>query len=213
VDTSRASKLCRTTAAAAALTVVACGASGRPSAPLALLPDASREPDGVVLDQPPALPDVSEHAPARGVVALRPPLGSEAVLIVVHRLFRGFTRGGMEALEAIVTEDATVLGASRGRGPLLEQWRTRLRTLSYAKLAAGEIVEDAKIERFAYEDLDLPGAPERPAAMKPGELLVRFPVATPRAGSEQLFGDEMTLLLRREGPSYKIAGFGEENGP
>ena len=49
--------------------------------------------------------------------------------------------------------------------------------------------------------------------MKRGDLFVRFPVATPRVGSEQLFGDEITLLLRREGSTYKIAGFGEENGP
>ena len=72
---------------------------------------------------------------------------------------------------------------------------------------------EAKIERFTYEDLDVAGAPERPAEMSRGELLVRFPVATPRVGSEQLFGDVVTLLLRREGSGYRIAGFSEENGP
>ena len=49
--------------------------------------------------------------------------------------------------------------------------------------------------------------------MREGDALVRFPIATSRVGSEKLFGDEITLLLRRDGASYKIAGFGEENGP
>ena len=70
-----------------------------------------------------------------------------------------------------------------------------------------------RITRFTYEDLGVPGAPERPAAMKPGDLLVRFAVAEPRVGSEHLFGDEMTLLLRRDGRIYKIAGAEEDNGP
>ena len=166
-----------------------------------------------MIDPPAALPEVGERAPARGIVALRPPLGSEAVLTVVHRLMRGFTRGGIEALEAIVTADVAILGVPHGRGSLLDQWRTRLKNLSYGRLSASEAVDDDKIERFTYEDLAVSGAPERPPTMTPGELLVRFPVATPRVGSEQLFGDEITLLLRREGSTYKIAGFGEENGP
>jgi len=46
--------------------------------------------------------------------------------------------------------------------------------------------------------------------MRPGDLLVRVPVATPRAGAEPLFGDVVVLLLRREGAAFKIAGEGEE---
>lgn len=203
-----------------AAALVACGACGAltppapaPATPTGAQPEPPRQPDGVVIDQPTALPDVDERAAARGIVALRAPLGSEATLTVVHRLLRGFTRGGIEALEAIVTEDAVILGTVHGRGSLLDQWKVRLKNLNYARLSATEVVDDDKIERFTYEDLDVPGAPERPTMMKRGDLFVRFPVATPRVGSEQLFGDEITLLLRREGSTYKIAGFGEENGP
>ncbi len=198
--------------AAGALGAACAGASARARTE-AVLPDASRQPDGVVVEVDPALPRVTERASAEGVVALRPGLSNEAVLIVVHRLFRGFTRGGIEALEALVTDDAALLGAPRGRDSLLDEWKTRLKNLSYGKLEASEIVDDAKIERFTYDELGAPGAPERPPSMKRGELLVRFPIATPRVGSEQLFGDEMTLVLRRDGRNYKIAGFGEDSGP
>ena len=200
-------------AIALAMGGAACAGSHAPLVTSVFLPDASRQPDGVVIEESPALPDVSERAAARGVVALRAPLGNEAVLTIVHRLFRGFVHGGIEALESILTDDVTILGSSRGRASLVDQWRARLKSLDYGRLSASAIVEDEKIERFAYADLDLPGAPERPATMKEGDVLVRFPIATPRVGSEKLFGDEVTLLLRREGSGYKIAGFGEENGP
>jgi hypothetical protein len=203
------------TAIAIALAVggAACAGSRAPLVTSVFLPDASRQPDGVVIEESPALPDVSERAAARGVVALRAPLGNEAVLTIVHRLFRGFVHGGIEALESILTDDVTILGSSRGRASLVDQWRARLKSLDYGRLSASAIVEDQKIERFEYADLDLPGAPERPATMKEGDVLVRFPIATPRVGSEKLFGDEVTLLLRRDGSGYKIAGFSEENGP
>lgn len=199
----------------AAASLAACGGSSViVTAPA--VPDDPRQPDGVVLEPTSAVPEVEERAPAEGVVALRAPLGSEAVLTVVHRLFRAFAHEDADGLQAILTDDAAVLGASRGgraKGSLLDQWKARVKNPSYARLAGAELVDAARIERFAYEDLGGPGGPARPAAMKRGELLVRFPVATPRLGSEQLFGDAMTLLLRRDGRTYKIAAAEEENGP
>ena len=47
--------------------------------------------------------------------------------------------------------------------------------------------------------------------MKPGDLYVRVPIVTPRIGSEQLFGDILVLLLRREDGRWKIAGQADEN--
>jgi hypothetical protein len=220
VEKSRPSRRCRrairaprVAAFGLALGAVACGAAPPAIVTSVVLPDAARQPDGVVLEESPAIPEVSERAPARGVVALRAPLGGGAVLTIVHRLFRGFTHGGIEALEPLLTDDATILGSGRGRAPLVEQWRTRLKNLDYGRLSVSAIVEDDQIERFDFDDLDLPGAPERPATMREGDALVRFPIATPRVGSEKLFGDEITLLLRRDGASFKIAGFGEVNGP
>jgi hypothetical protein len=220
VDTSRKSKRSDAVAAlatgACAVCVVACGGAAAVPVSAPSLPDGPRQPDGVVLEPASAVPEPEERAFAGGVVSLREPLGSEAVLTVVHRLFRAFAHEDAEALQAILTDDATVLGASRGgrgKGTLFDQWKARVKNPSYARLAGLELVDRDRIERFAYQDLGGAGAPERPPAMKHGELLVRFPVETPRLGSEQLFGDTMTLLLRRDGRTYKIAGVGEENGP
>jgi len=174
---------------------------------------SERQPDGVVIEPAPAVPDPDERVPVSGIVALRAPLGSDAVVMVVRRLFRAFARDDADALQAILTDDAVVLAPSRGKGSLIEQWRTRLKNAAYARLAGLELVDGDRIARFTYEDLAVPGAPTRPTGMKPGEILVRFAVPTPRLGSEQLFGDGMTLLLRREGRVYKIAGAGEENAP
>ncbi len=172
-----------------------------------------RQPDGVVIEPAPALPDPEERVVASGVVALRAPLGSEAVATVVHRLFRAFAHGDADALQAILTEDAVALGPGHGRGPLLEQWRSRLKNPANARWLGAELVDAGRIVRFGYDDLGVAGAPDRPAVMKPGDILVRFPVATPRAGTDALFGDEMTLLLRREGQVFKIAGASEEDAP
>jgi hypothetical protein len=196
------------------------------------LPDASRAPDGVVVEPIAAVPLPEEHATADGVVALRAPLGGDAVVTVVHRLFRAFAHEDVEALQAVLTEDAVALGDAQaarnaaGTGsasgiagapsPLLDQWRTRLKNPAYARLAGpagGDLVDADHVTRFTYEDLGAAGAPARPAAMKAGELLVHFTIATPRIGAERLFGDAMTLLLRRDGRTYKIAGMGEENAP
>jgi hypothetical protein len=193
--------------------------------------DPPRRPDGVVLEPAPAEPAPQDRVRAEGVVALREPLGGDAVATIVRALFRGFEREDAEALASLVTDDATVLGAPRGsRGQsgqtgqtgqagqpgersVLELWRARLRTFDYGRLAGAEVAQVDRIERFAYADLGGPGEPERPAEMQPGDLLARVPVATPRVGSEQLFGDAVVLLLRRDGRGFKIAGFGEENGP
>jgi hypothetical protein len=200
------------------------------------LPDASRAPDGVVIEPIAAVPQAEERATAGGVVALRAPLGGDAVVTVVHRLFRALAHEDVEALQAILTDDAVALGdaqparSATGVGnasgnaagnpsapsSLLDQWRMRLKNPAYARLAgpaAGDLVDADRVTRFTYEDLGTAGAPVRPAAMKPGELLVHFTVATPRVGAERLFGDAMTLLLRRDGRTYKIAGMAEENAP
>jgi Domain of unknown function (DUF4440) len=195
--------------------VASCVSTAASSAPLTALtlPDASRQPDGVVIEPLPAVPEPDERAPASGVVALRAPLGGDAVVTVVRRLFRAFARDDADAFQAILTDDAVVLGPSRGKGSLLEQWRNRVKNAAYARLAGLELVDGDRIARFTYDDLAVPGGPSRPPAMRPDEILVRFAVPTPRLGSEQFFGDAMTLVLRRDGRVYKIAGAGEENAP
>jgi hypothetical protein len=198
----------------ALVTAVAACAPAEPPATAVAIPDAPRRPDGVVVEPRPALPPPQEHAAARGVVALKEPLGGEAVVDVVRALIRAFEREDVDAMAALVTDDAVLLGPPRTtRGTLLDQWRARVKALDYGRLAGAEVARIDAIERWSFADLDAPGAPDRPAEMRPGDVLVRVPITTPRAGSEQLFGDVVIVLLRREGRAFKIAGFGEENGP
>jgi hypothetical protein len=222
VGTNRKSKGCdrgrvrRVLACLAPLAIGACAAP-RPPVTAVSIPEAPRRPDGVVVEPAPALPVATEHATARGVVALREPLGDEAVAQVVRAFFRAFEREDLDALRNLVTEDAMPMAALRGsRSSLLELWGQRMKTLDYGRLAGSEVARVDAMERWSYAALEGSAtAPtlERPAEMRPGDLLVRVPIATPRVGSEQLFGDVVTLLLRRDGRGYKIAGFAEENGP
>jgi hypothetical protein len=211
-----------------------CGASPAPPGAAVVtvatpsIPDAPRQPDGVVLEPAAAVPEAEDRGEAGGVVSLRAPLPVEAVTTVVHRLFRAFGHEDVDGLQAILTDGAVVLGNGAGatnasraghpgapEGSLLDLWRTRLKNPAYARLATlgVDLVEPDAIARFGYEDLGSPGAPERPSGMKPGDLLVRFAIAMPRVGTERLFGDAMTLPLRREGRTYKIAAAAEENAP
>ncbi len=188
--------------------------SAAPVATAVELAPAPRRPDGVVVEPPAALPRVVDRAPARGVVALREPLGDDAAKDLVRAYVRAFEREDDGALAQLLTPDAAPLfGGRGGRGALLEQWRTRLKNLDYTKLAGSEVARLDQIERFEYDELGPPGPRARPPEMKAGELLLRVPIATPRAGTEQLFGDVVVLLVRREDGHYRIAGASEENAP
>lgn len=207
--------------------VMACGSVRAPvAAPPAVtgveIPDAPppRRPDGVVVEPAPAVPEATEHASSIGVVALREPLGGEAVLAVVRAMFRAFAHEDRDALAALLTSDAaplaTGLPGQAAHGALLDQWSARLRSLDYGVLAGTEIARVDRMDRYTYADLEgagaggAAGAIARPAAMRPGDLLVRVPVTLPRVGAEPLFGDVVVLLLRREGDGFKIAGESEE---
>jgi hypothetical protein len=178
------------------------------------LASAPRRPDGVVVEPPPAIPRASDRAPARGVVTLREPLGVEAAQDLVRAYVHAFEHEDEGALAQLLTSDAAPLfGGRGGRGALLEQWRTRLKNLDYGKLAGLEVARLERMERFEYDELGAPAPLQRPPEMKPGELLLRIPIATPRVGAEQLFGDVVVLLLRREEGHFKIAGASEDSSP
>jgi hypothetical protein len=199
--------------------VLACAACAAPASSIAVADPSStepaaRRPDGVVVEPSPALPHAADRAPARGVVALREPLGVEAAEDLVRAYIHAFEREDEGALAQLLTSDAAPLfGGRGGRGALLEQWRTRLKNLDYGKLAGLEVARLERMERFEYDELGAPAPLPRPPEMKPGELLLRIPIATPRVGTEQLFGDVVVLLLRREEGRFRIAGASEENSP
>ena len=177
-------------------------------------PKAPRKPDGVLLDPAPALPNAADRASARGVVSLREPLSFEAIKEIARAYVRSYEHEEEATFSQLLTSDATPLfGGRAGRQPLLEQFRSRIKNYDYAKLGGSEVARLDQIERYELSEVGVPGSPERPPEMKPGDLLIRLPIATPRIGSEPLFGDVVILLLRRDEGRFKIAGVAEENGP
>lgn len=178
------------------------------------MPSAPRRPDGVALEPPPAVPPAVDRAEATGVVALREPLADKDVEEIVRAYLRAFEREDDQALAQLLTQDAVSLGRPGStRQQLLEIWRTKLKSFEYQRLAGLEVARLSEIERHTYETLGTPGSRPRPPEMRPGDLYIRVPIATPRIGSEQLFGDVLVLLLRREDGRLKIAGQADENGP
>jgi hypothetical protein len=191
--------------------VVACGGAGSLETATEL-PTTPRRPDGVALDPPPARPPATDRAPASGIIALREPLADKDVEDVVRAYVRAFEREDIEALRQLLAQDAAPIGRTGGRQQLLDLWTMRMKNFEYQKLAGTEVARYSKIERHTFETLGAPGSPPRPPEMRPGDLYIRVPIATPRVGSEQLFGDVLILLLRREDGRLKIAGQADENG-
>jgi hypothetical protein len=177
------------------------------------LPKTPRRPDGVALEPPPAMPSPSDRAEAKGVVALREPLADKDVEDVVRAYLRAFEREDEPALVQLLAQEASSLGRQGStRQQLVETWRTKLKSFEYQRLAGLEVARISQMERHTYDTLGMPGAPPRPPEMRPGDLYVRIPIATPRVGSDQLFGDVLVLLLRREDNRLKIAGQADESG-
>ena len=197
---------------AACLAMAGCVGSGGLETATEML-KAPRRPDGVVLEPSPALPAASDRVSASGIVALREPLADKDVEDVVRAYVRGFEREDVDALVQMLAQDAAPLGRAGGKAQLIELWRSRIKNFEYQKLAGVEIARIAQLEKNSYETLGASGGPSRPAEMRPGDLHVRIPIATPRVGSDQLFGDFLILLLRREEGRLKIAGQADETGP
>jgi hypothetical protein len=177
------------------------------------LPKAPRHPDGVAIEPPPAVPSASDRAPAQGVVAIRAPLSDKDVEDVVRAYIRGFEREDEPSLVQLLAQDAAPIGRPGAtRQQLIESWRIRLKTNEYQRLAGTDVARYSEIERLSYDAVGAHPMYVRPNEMRPGDLYVRVPIITPRLGSEQLFGDVLVLVLRREDGRLKIAGQADENG-
>ncbi len=188
-----------------------CGGAAGPSfATTSELPEEARRPDGVAVDPASAPPRAKDVASAEaGLVTLRTPLGTEALLATVTGFFGAIVNEDMEALEALFTRDALAINTGSGSGgspsaPLF--WTQRLRRLDYTLLAGKVVYREADIEVVRAEDA-LTASPHpaiRAEALSAGDVVVRVPIATPRVGSDRLLGEELVLWLRREGDRYRI---------
>jgi hypothetical protein len=166
----------------------------------------------VALDAPPLAPAPSARGNARGVVSLREPPGDDAVVELVEAFLDAWQRESLDGLLALTAPDAGLLdGAEHGHAALVESWRQRLRAHDYGRLEGEDLVRPERVERWEWDDLALPQAPSRPAAMRPGDVLVRAPLEVTRVGGERVFGDVIVMVLRRQTGHLRIAAYGEND--
>jgi hypothetical protein len=216
VTRTRASKLsdalARAALSAAVAGAIGCGGTG-PAVAVAPSQSAEpppRRPDGVVVEPPSALPTPALRADARGVVALREPLSTDAVRDVVFAVVGAWQRESIDDLMALLTGDAGPMDQrSRGRAALQEAWRQRMRAHEYRRLEGIELVRPERIEHFEWQELGVPGAPPRPPQMQPDEVYVRVPLEVTEIAGERFFDGVLLLVLRRDEGRYRIAAYGE----
>jgi hypothetical protein len=175
------------------------------------LPTERRRPDGVAVDPtsaPPRAKDVANTGDA--LVTLRAPVGLEKALTTVRLFFQAIVAEDSDALGAVLTRDALNTNPSMG-GPMGSPsaslfWAHRFRRLDYTKLAGEVIYRENELDVYRADDeLTLSPHPAvRADALNAGDVVIRVPIATPRAGLDRLMGDDILVWLRRTGNEYKI---------
>ena len=165
-----------------------------------------------MIDLPSALPHAADRADGRGVVTLREPLTRDALISVVRAYTQGFLKEDAGALQTLLAPDATFLSPPQTPGTgnnIIDVWNNRIRSFDYTKLAGAEIFRADKIEVLTFEDTK----DVRPASMRPGDVFLIVPIQTPRVGTDALFPEKVSMLLRREKGRYVIAGLSEDFTP
>lgn len=165
-----------------------------------------------MIDLPSALPRAADRADGRGVVTLREPLSRDALVAVVRAYTQGFLKEDPGALSALLAPDAMFLTPPQTPGVssnIMEVWGNRLRSFDYQKLSGAEIFRADKIEVLTFEDTK----DVRPASMRPEDVFVIVPIQTPRVGTDALFPERVSMLLRREKGRYVIAAVAEDFTP
>ncbi len=169
----------------------------------------------VPTDPTSAVPRAADVAmPGDTTATLRAPVPDEVALALVERLFRTFHARTATMLEPDLDDyivDLSPEGGVGGRQRPSWVWelQNRVRAAAFDALDIDQMYRPGEVEIYGTEDLGLPGRPSRPSAMGNDEVLVRIPIATTRVGADVLFGEEILLLLRRDGGRYKIRGYGE----
>jgi hypothetical protein len=197
---------------ACALALVGCGAQR-----LHTLDAPADQDAGPVapVDPQSALPKPSDTAKPGDVVAtLRAPVPPEEIAAIVHRLFQTFHERSTAAIEPDLDELIADLNVPPQADQTKIYWlinlqTQRLKTTSFDQLEIDQMYDPQQVETYAREELGQPGRPPRPPSMGADDVLVRIPIATARVGADVLFGDEIKLLLRRVGETYKVRGYGE----
>lgn len=173
-----------------------------------------RRPDGVVVDPSTELPSPEEVASSEaGVATLRSPLAEPAARKLVRAFFRAIVREDLPALASLLTVDASFTAPAGGpKARVLDVYRTRMQRFDYLPLEETRLYDDLRIETYRFDDFDqgwpLPIA--RPSAMNRADLVLRIPLSITQTSAGRLFGDEIVLVIGREGREPRIRAVSEE---
>jgi hypothetical protein len=173
-----------------------------------------RSTGGTFLEPEPARPTPVSSAEAHGVVALREPVGSRAVLEFVEAFLDAWRRESLDDLDALLSQsvDAGPIEArGRGRAALIENWKQRLKayTHEYARLE-GELVDPGRIEHWDSDEGGHIGGSSFPRVdLRVGDVYVTAPLRVTSSGSDRLFGDFLVMVLRREKGDLRMVAYGE----
>lgn len=194
---------------AVALTLLGCARREAPDFATAPAPtETSRHAPGVAVDPGSALPPELEQAPAeRTVAVLREPDDVARAADVIAEYFDAVLEESLPRLEVLFDENARLVTGSRGqRHSVVASWQTRLKRLDYATLKGQLIYRASDLEVYRAREIDAL-RPSRllPLRGRPGEVVVRVPIAATSRGAVQFFGDEVVFLLRPTREGYKIA--------
>jgi hypothetical protein len=200
-----------------------CAACGGSTLETALdVKDATRKPDGVLLEPAPAVPNPEERGKAQeGVVALRQPISDEQIGELARDYVRAYAAMGQAGTQVstLLTDDAVLFG-DNGRSsprPQLVSWvtqRWQQHVQDYRQLHK-DIVRADRLERWGHEDIGPHSDPPRPTEMRSGDVFARVPL-DPVASSagDPLFRNTLVLLVRRAPDrKLKIAGLAETDTP
>ena len=210
-DDLRPARVASLSAITAGLLLAGCLGAG-PLETATEMPTTPRRPDGVVIEPPPAMPVADDRAPASGIVALREPLADKDVEDVVRAYLHAFEREDIDALVQLLAQDAVPLGRAGTKAQLVEVWRTRMKNFEYQRLAGrrGRALRAAREVRLrrarGVRRSDASGRDARPAIST-----CAFRSRRPASARDQLFGDVLVLLLRREDGRLRIAGQADES--
>lgn len=183
------------------------------------LKDATRKPDGVLVEPTPAMPSPEERGTTQaGVLALRQPIGDEQIAEVVKKYIRAFVDNDSSAFGELFENDAVMFadnGRSTARTTITQNFSERVRQHRAEYRLYPDVARLDRIMQWSSEDLGPHTDPPRPNEMKPGDVYARVPMQSPLSqAGDPLYKNTLVILLRR-GPDrqLKIAGIAETDQP
>jgi hypothetical protein len=200
--------------------VLACAACGPASLDTQLeLKDATRKPDGVLVEPSPAVPNAEEHGSTQaGVVALRQPIGSEQISEVVLKYIGAFVADDASAFAELFENDAVMFGdngRSTPRNTIIQNFQQREQQHRAEYARNRDIARLDRMVQWSSEDLGPHTDPPRPTEMRGGDVYARVPLQSPLSlAGDPLYRNMLVLLIRRSADHHlKIVGVAETDAP